>query len=356
MTIGFQNCSTSNVPGKAAASPETVSSATCMFDGQSVAENASITAYQNSSVPFGSTCSSEERTCANGALSGSFAFASCAEDAPAACLFNGQTIEHGTGATAYQNSSVAFGEQCVSETRSCADGVLSGSYSYASCAADAPLACLFNGMTIDHSNVVTAFADSMVPFGSSCSQEDRTCSNGSLSGSYQYASCNVGAPASCLFDGQTIAHGQTVWTFQNSTVPFGSSCAQEQRTCDDGSLSGSYQYASCSVDAPASCLFNGQTIAHGENLVSFESSTVPFGSTCSEEIRTCNDGTLSGSYSYASCTVDAPANCLFDGQTIAHGEGVTAWKNATSPPACVSQTRTCSDGVLSGAFQFSSCQ
>jgi hypothetical protein len=47
---------------------------------------------------------------------------------------NGQTIAHGGTETAYQTSSVAFGNTCISETRSCSDGNLSGSYAYSSCA------------------------------------------------------------------------------------------------------------------------------------------------------------------------------------------------------------------------------
>jgi hypothetical protein len=131
MTIGFQNCSTSNVPGKAASSAEIASSATCMFDGQPVADNPSSTAYQNSSAPHGSKCSSESPTCVNGALSGSFAFVSCAEDAPAACLFNGQTIAHGEDVTAWKKATSP--PACQSQTRTCSDGVLSGEFQYSSC-------------------------------------------------------------------------------------------------------------------------------------------------------------------------------------------------------------------------------
>jgi len=49
----------------------------CTFNGVTVPNGASITAYPVSSVPFGQTCPSQQRTCVNGVLSGSFAFASC---------------------------------------------------------------------------------------------------------------------------------------------------------------------------------------------------------------------------------------------------------------------------------------
>ena len=45
----------------------------------------------------------------------------------------GGTISHGQSVTAYQSSSVACGSTCVSQTRTCNDGALSGSYQHQSC-------------------------------------------------------------------------------------------------------------------------------------------------------------------------------------------------------------------------------
>ena len=59
-------------------------------------------------------------------------------------------------------------------------------------------------------------------------------------------------------------------------------------------------------EALASCtLPNGTTIAHGESATLFQSETVPFGSSCQEEIRTCNDETLTGSFEFSSCTIQS---------------------------------------------------
>ncbi len=69
----------------------------------------------------------------------------------------------------------------------------------------------------------------------------------------------VGAPAGCLFDGQSVSHGASVTAYETSTVAFGQSCKAQSRTCSNGSLSGNYTYPTCSVGAPASCTFNGQT-------------------------------------------------------------------------------------------------
>ncbi len=330
----------------------------CLFNGQTITHNSSVIAYQSSSVPYGSTCTSESRICNNGELSGSFSYATCDVNAPSACLFNGQTVAHGNTVKAYQGSSVAFGSTCVSEDRTCNNGTLSGSYSYGSCNVNAPASCLFNGQTIAHAGTVKAYQNSSVAYGSTCVSEDRTCNNGTLSGSYSYGSCNVNAPASCLFDGQTVAHGATVKAYQTSSVAYGSTCSSQDRTCNNGTLSGSYSYGSCNVNAPASCLFNGQTVAHGSTVKGYQAATVPYGSTCASQDRLCTNGTLSGTYGYGSCSVNAPASCTFNGQTVAHGSSVTAYQSSTvisGSGSCVSQVRTCSNGSLSGTYTAPSC-
>lgn len=53
---------------------------------------------------------------------------------------------------------------------------------------------------------------------------------------------------------------------------------------------------------PADCTFNGRTIAHGSAVTAYASATVPVCEYCESERRTCNNGVLSGSYSVASCT------------------------------------------------------
>lgn len=58
--------------------------------------------------------------------------------------------------------------------------------------------------------------------------------------------------ASCIFNNQSIPHGQSVTAYQSSSVPAGQQCVSQTRTCTNGILSGSYQYATCSV-ATATC-------------------------------------------------------------------------------------------------------
>ena len=331
----------------------------CSFNGQTVPEGQSRQAYQNSSVPFGQNCLSEERFCIKGLLEGSYNYASCIVNAPAACMFNGLTVPHDTEITAYQQSSVDFGSSCqkVSEKRKCLNGQLSGSFSFASCAANSPAACLFNGQTIPHGQNVTAYQNSTIAYGSGCVNESRQCNNGQLSGSFSFASCTANSPAACLFNGQTIAHGQNVNAYTASTAAYGSACNVESRACNNGVLSGTNTFANCQVDAPAMCLFNGQTVAHGASINAYAASTVAFGSTCKVESRACTNGVLSGTNTFANCQVNAPASCLKNGTTIAHGQVISTFtKNSVAyNETCDATLTTCTNGQLSNSNPYTSC-
>lgn len=54
---------------------------------------------------------------------------------------------------------------------------------------------------------------------------------------------------SCIFGGQTFASGQLVNAYKDSSVSYGSQCVSQVRSCTDGALSGSYQYSLCVVDS-----------------------------------------------------------------------------------------------------------
>ncbi len=59
--------------------------------------------------------------------------------------------------------------------------------------------------------------------------------------------------------GGTVASGGSVTEYQSATVPFGNSCVSESRTCTNGTLSGSYTNASCSVSGQADLVSSGIT-------------------------------------------------------------------------------------------------
>ena len=124
-------------------------------------------------------------------------------------------------------------------------------------------------------------------------------------------------------------------------------------------------YATVVVSAPpaAACTLPwGGTIASGSSVTAYQTSSVVSPQSCSSvaQTRTCTNGSLSGSYTYPSCSVSAAACTLPWGGTIASGVSVTAFLNptATAPATCASdpsQTRLCTNGVLSGSYTNQNC-
>lgn len=273
------------------------------------------------------------------------------------CSFDGSEVLSGASVIAFQNASPLSGQSCVREIRACTNGILSGSYNFPSCNASGASDCMFNGATVKNGTSVAAFAESTVKAGAQCARELRTCSNGMLSGSFQFASCSPGQTASCLFNGVQIPNGQSIVAFEGSTAASGSTCKQETRICTAGALSGSFTFATCNSTGLKSCLFNGKTIAHGQSVTAFDASSVAAGATCSQQARLCNDGVLSGSYAFEACVPGGQASCPFNGAAVVSGGTVKAFKTATVPSTgtCISEDRTCTNGILSGSFTFGTC-
>jgi hypothetical protein len=353
-------CTNGNISPSNAFSACTVApGATCSFNGQTLQTGGTVTAYQYMNVPYGSTCASETRTCTNGTLSGSFTFGTCSVAPPASCTFNGQTFASGMTTQGYPTATVPFGQTCQAQTITCTNGVLNPANDVAACTVQPPANCTFNGQTVASGSSVVAFQAASVPSGQTCVSQNRTCTNGTLSGTFTFASCVVNQPATCTFNGQTIASGATTQGYPSATVPFGQTCQAQTITCTNGVLNPANDVASCSVLPGATCSFNGQTIQSGSSVTAYSSATVPFGSQCSSvaQTRTCTNGTLSGTSTFASCIVNPPANCTFNGQTVASGSTVQGYPTATVPygQTCQSQTITCTNGNLNPANDVAAC-
>ncbi len=334
-------------------------SGACNLGGVTVQHNQTIEAFETASVPYGQACKKQIRRCSDGALDGAYSFLSCVADGPVGCAFNGQTVAHLNEVLAYESANVSYGGECKSQKRACNNGTLSGTYAAATCMVSAPAACMFNNTSVPHGGSVPAYQASSVPFGSTCKLESRLCSNGQLGGTYGFGSCEVSGAQTCTFNGSTVAHTGTVTAYQTSVVPFGSVCASEVRTCSNGTLNGSYLSPACTVAPAASCSFNNQNIAHNGSVVTYSSPTVPYGSTCSSvaETRVCRNGTLDGSSPYTTCATAPPQTCAFNGQSVAHGGSVQSYYSATAtdPEVCRAETRTCDNGNLSGSYGYPGC-
>ncbi|MEK7509853.1 MAG: peptidoglycan-binding domain-containing protein [Patescibacteria group bacterium] len=182
------------------------------------------------------------------------------------------------------------------------------------------------GTILAHGQSVTAY-DNAVQLQSSppqvrCSSEIRTCTNGVLSGSYRYASCGGGSGStggiSCTtpWGGQVIASGGSVSSqpyfsggmYTGSTVPLmrcdnGAwlTCDSQGNNCYGGGSAGPTQPGSNSCTTPW-----GATLMSGQSVTAYqlmELQTYPPQQRCASETRYCVNGTLSGSYLLASCSV-----------------------------------------------------
>lgn len=117
-----------------------------------------------------------------------------------------------------------------------------------------------------------------------------------------------GSAANCTTPwGVSVPHTQDVQAFATASVPFGQACQDETRVCNDGTLSGTFGNASCVIDAPlAQCALPwGGEIASGSSVEAFLTPTVAFGVDCVSESRLCFDGDLSGAMINEACVADA---------------------------------------------------
>ena len=273
-------------------------------------------------------------------------------------------IPGGKSVTAYEAESVAFGETCQEEERLCTDGVLDGTYTFKNCKVRKPEACEFAGKPIQHGQSVNAYFKEIVAFGQECQVVERECNNGTLGGnvSYNFDSCQVEAAKSCSLNGVEYAHGEEVTFYKAALVPNGQTCESQTVTCENGVLGNTFTELECKVEEPvveASCELDGKTVASGKTIEAFLTKTVPSGSTCESTTLSCSDGTLSGEegYDFATCTEEEPvveASCELDGQTVASGETIIAYL-ASQAETCESEERSCTNGALSGSFEFGNC-
>jgi hypothetical protein len=124
--------------------------------------------------------------------------------------------------------------------------------------------------------------------------------------------------------GGSISHGQSVLAYQLSAVACGGTCTAQTRTCNNGTLSGSYTNSACSVQ-PCTCTAPwGGVIDNGGSVTAYAASSVACGDSCVAQTRTCNDGVLSGTYVKQAC---APSCAACPTQTVVWSRYQVAWRD-----------------------------
>lgn len=112
---------------------------------------------------------------------------------------------------------------------------------------------------------------------------------------------------SCQFGHASIPHGGSIPAFESPKVSQGQTCKMENRSCTDGKLAGSFSYASCEVEVVlSSCQVNGATIQSGTSKKFYLVDKIAAGDSCDEaglwQTRSCTDGKLSGSAAFVHST------------------------------------------------------
>lgn len=154
-----------------------------------------------------------------------------------------------------------------------------------------------------------------------------------------------------------VPAGYSNTAYQSATAPYGTICTSEVRTCEnlpqgDTVLSGSYTYTSCVVASPVDCTAPwGGTVLHGNSTTTYQSSSVAYGSSCVSQSRTCSNGVLSGSYTNRTCAVSCGVQPISwgtcSGNTVATSSGTTIAVSNTSSGGSGSVGARCTNGSWS---------
>lgn len=173
-----------------------------------------------------------------------------------------------------------------------------------------PLSCTFQDQSIPAGSSVIAFEQPTASYGQSCIPQTRVCgANGVLSGTAQYSSCAQELPKSCKYDGVTYAHGSTIKS--TTSQPSGGVCIRVNLSCNNGVVAESKQALSC-PSAPVTCTYNGEKYPVGASITLFKQSILGYGDSCDrvKETRVCGtNGVFSGTSTFGSCQVLPLSDC-----------------------------------------------
>jgi type IV pilus modification protein PilV len=246
----------------------------------------------------------------------------------------GDAVTNGSSVTAYLSEAEPFGNVAVSpntchdaETRTCTTGTLSGSYTNQTCSIAATADCTAPwGAAVTNGNSVTAYDTSSVPYGFTCSSHTRTCTNGILSGSGNYGACSTQSTRDISVSTTTTGTGSVSGVSVSGT---GATCVGMTCTVDNawigtltatGTCSGSPTTVTASVvvasptattatiafpmcTGPVCTTPWSTSVASGGSVAAYLTPSVFSPSTCTSETRYCINGALSGTYTNQSCTV-----------------------------------------------------
>ncbi|KYG62960.1 hypothetical protein AZI87_17010 [Bdellovibrio bacteriovorus] len=139
----------------------------------------------------------------------------------ALCSLNGQTLSDGQSITLYASETVPFGQNCQSETRTCINGVLTGSYGATQCRTAPPQPCVVGGYALEDGETVELYG---APRCGVASSAPATCTNGQLTGpgaGFSYRYCyEAGSPLMVQFGSNVQKAEPLVFTSHEDGITF----------------------------------------------------------------------------------------------------------------------------------------
>lgn len=159
------------------------------------------------------------------------------------------------------------------------------------------------GASVADGDSTTGNISKYVTSGNVCPEDvTRVCTDGALSEPAAiYNSCSVLETGECIapWGSDFIANNSSITGYTTSSVPYGSSCTSDTLTCTDGVISGSAPYKTCTVQPGLSCQspwLSGPDVTDTHTVDAYSEATVAYGSTCpAKTTYTCNNGTYTPS-------------------------------------------------------------
>lgn len=248
----------------------------------------------------------------------------------------GGTINNGQSVTAYQAASVACGQTCASQTRTCSGGVLSGTYTHQSCSVrSCETACVSIGQEFQGGKCATTGTNALIAASSD-------------TGSFVWGSLAITRSTNSSTNGQ----GNTA-----VLAAYGASAHPAASACANLTLGGFDDWYLPAIDE-LDQLYQSQLLIGGFSTSHYWSSTEA--SSYYAWYRWFGGDEPSGRYKdyyhRVRCvrSVGTAENCTLSGVTVNHGSSRTFY-NTSSSTNCAGAglSRTCSNGTLSGSSSYS---
>ena len=266
-------------------------------------------------------------------------------------------ISHGKYVYAYNVSQSSYTNQCISQKRACIDGKLSWSFKHKSCTIVA--SPVKTTITISKNVSNSHIPSRNWPFWNGKSYNISDFEFGTRNYTPSLPTQNFNHNSCTTPRWQVIPHTTSILAYLSPTGSSSNPCQQQVRSCKNGVLDGSFTYKSCQIVYPTSCTTPWNAVmSHWTSVIAYRSLSNSPSSPCEKEIRSCRYGILDGSYTYPYCGSSNVSCTTPWWYTIHHNSSITAYRlpTSTNNSLCDVETRVCRNGILWWSYTYNTCQ